>query len=119
MKVIAPRRCKSYFTEGKEYDVFNVNGNLFNIKTDLGYDATCLFERCSHLYGGNWIIKDERLDERLKKYNVLFIREGENISTGITYHSETVTGALRKFFSENKNALFLSVSSEDLFKLKY
>lgn len=116
MKVIAPKRCNEYLTDGKEYEAFDIYQDMFTITTDVGMKAKCLLKGCNHLNGGDWIIDTEKTK---KKYHVLFIREGENISTGITYHSETVTGALRKFFSENKNALFLSVSSEDLFKLKY
>jgi len=116
MKVIAPKRCNEYLTVGKEYEAFDIYQDMFTITTDVGMKAKCLLKGCNHLNGGDWIIDTEKTK---KKYHVLFIREGENISTGITYHSETVTGALRKFFSENKNALFLSVSSEDLFKLKY
>lgn len=114
MKVIAPKGCPKYFTQGKEYEVINIDGNLFTIRTEYGL-ASCLFKGCRHLNGGDWIIKHEGL----KKYHVLFMREGENISTGITYYSETVTGALRQFFSDNPTALFLSVSSEDLFNLKF
>lgn len=114
MTVIAPKGCKEYLTEGKEYEVINIDGSLFTIRTEYGI-LICLFKGCSHLDGGDWIIKHERL----KKYHVLFMREGENISTGITYYSETVTGALSHFFYDNPTALFLSVSSEDLFNLKF
>lgn len=114
MTVIAPKGCSEYLTEGKEYEVINIYGNLFTIRAEYGL-VTCLFKGCGHLNGRDWIIKSERL----KKYHVLFMREGENISTGITYYSETVTGALRQFFSDNPTALFLSVSSEDLFNLKF
>lgn len=115
MKVIAPRGCSEYLTEGKEYEAFDIYQDMFTITTDVGMKAKCLFKDCRHLSGGDWIIAPERL----KKYHVLFMRNGENISTGITYYSETVTGALRQFFNENRNALFLSVSSEDLFNLKF
>lgn len=115
MKVIAPKGCPKYFKEGKEYEVVNVYGNRFKVVDDNNFIEVCRFNGCEHLNGGDWIIKSERL----KKYHVLFMREGENISTGITYHAETVTGALRKFFSDNPTALFLSVSSEDLFNLKF
>lgn len=115
MKVIAPKGCSEYFTEGKEYWAFGIYQDMFTVINDIGNRVTCLFKGCGHLNGRDWIIKSERL----KKYHVLFMREGENISTGITYYSETVTGALRHFFYDNPTALFLSVSSEDLFNLKF
>jgi len=115
MTVIAPKGCPKYFTQGKEYEVSNIYEDMFTVKNDTGNILRCLFKGCGHLNGRDWIIKSERL----KKYHVLFMREGENISTGITYYSETVTGALRQFFSDNPTALFLSVSSEDLFNLKF
>lgn len=114
--VIAPEGCPQYLTAGKEYETFDVSGDFFSIKSDDGMACKCIFKGCPHLGFKDWIIKGKQPN---KKYHIVFMEPDQTRSTGITYEAETVTGALRQFFAENTNALFLYVASEDLFKLKY
>ena len=66
MKVIAPSGCESYLTEGKEYEVFNVEMLLnpscefkFEFIADNGGHEYSVLKGTSHLNGKDWIIKEE------------------------------------------------------------
>jgi hypothetical protein len=67
MKVIAPSGCESYLTEGKEYEVFNVeilsNPSCefkFEFIADNGGQEYSVLKGSSHLNGKDWIIKEEK-----------------------------------------------------------
>ncbi len=73
MKVIAPSGCEDYLTEGKEYEVFDVelyknHGYFFIIIDDDGDRLPCLFNDCRHLNGGNWIIKQEKKLKSMREF---------------------------------------------------
>ena len=58
--VIAPNSCTKWLTAGKEYEVIQVdkyNKDLFVIVNDGLEQICCFLERCTHLNGGNWIVK--------------------------------------------------------------
>ena len=62
--VIAPEGCHEYLTAGKEYNVLGMwdewdlyLGYKFKIIDDNNENADCLENNCTHLNGGNWIIK--------------------------------------------------------------
>jgi hypothetical protein len=65
MKVIAPKGCCHYLTEGKEYSAFDVREIekplyfSFKIVNDNGTILSSILKTCSHLNYGNWIIKQE------------------------------------------------------------
>ena len=69
MKVIAPSGCKSWLTEGKEYEVFDVRPSriskyCFSIFDDGGVDLRCCLINSAHLNNGNWIIKQDTTTPR-------------------------------------------------------
>ena len=76
MKVIAPSGCCEYLTEGKEYEVFDVEKNsdgiFFNVKADIGIKSFCRIKNCSHLNGGNWIIKSKSTPRNLTTTTVKY-----------------------------------------------
>lgn len=83
MKVIAPSGCENYLTEGKEYEVFNVELSHnkecefnFNFIDDKRKSKYSILKGSAHLNGQDWIIKNEtnmKLSEKLLKeiYNAV------------------------------------------------
>jgi len=62
--VIAPEGCSEYLTPGRRYEVRSAKSGQceqgrFRITTDMGLNASCRFNECPHLNGGDWIIPDE------------------------------------------------------------
>ena len=58
--VIAPDTGGRWLTAGKEYKVIEVDvicNDLFVIVNDGLEQICCSLNRCSHLNGGNWIVK--------------------------------------------------------------
>ena len=56
--VIAPEGCSKYLTPNKEYEVIEtINYNIFEIKDDDNENIICKLNRCGHLNGKNWILK--------------------------------------------------------------
>jgi len=45
-------------TPHKVYDVFNEDGNSFNLKDDNGGTRLCLKEQCAHICHGAWVFAD-------------------------------------------------------------
>lgn len=45
---------RSHFIAGKPYEVTNDNGRMFNITSETGNMAFCLWGGCAHLDGENW-----------------------------------------------------------------
>jgi len=45
-------------TPHKVYDVFNEDGDSFNLKDDNGGTRLCLKEQCAHICHGDWVFAD-------------------------------------------------------------
>jgi hypothetical protein len=63
MKVISTITRGNYLKKGNEYFVENVKESKcfkysFDIIDDSGAKLFCLLEKCNHLNGDNWIIKN-------------------------------------------------------------
>lgn len=59
--VIAPEGCEDYLTAGREYVVIDVSKkekDVFCVLADNGTKMYCLLQKCGHLNGKNWIIKN-------------------------------------------------------------
>ena len=49
---------KGRFTPYKMYEVFNEDGDSFNLKDDNGGTRLCLKEQCAHICHGDWVFAD-------------------------------------------------------------
>jgi len=49
---------KARFTPHKVYEVFNEDGDSFNLKDDTGDIRFCLENGCAHICCGNWVLAD-------------------------------------------------------------
>ncbi|HRH58897.1 MAG TPA: hypothetical protein PLS10_14700, partial [Chitinophagales bacterium] len=49
---------KARFTPHKVYEVFNEDGDSFNLKDDTGDIRFCLENGCAHICCGNWVFAD-------------------------------------------------------------
>jgi hypothetical protein len=93
-KVIAPKGCNSYLTEGKEYEVLNINtgseyyGIMFSTISDTGYEIFCFERKCGHLNHQDWIIptNEETPDYRHWK--------NQQLDLDTDYHSGARTGMI-------------------------
>ena len=62
--VVAPKGCREWLTEGKEYNVVKTGlyarpgGHSFEIMDDDGDMIGCIENGCSHINNRNWIIKE-------------------------------------------------------------
>lgn len=54
-KVKAPEGFYGHLTPNKIYDVIWNDGVLFKITDDEGSKIHCLFKKCAHINGNNWI----------------------------------------------------------------
>ncbi|MEX0595971.1 MAG: hypothetical protein WD512_05665 [Candidatus Paceibacterota bacterium] len=57
--VIAPVGCEMYLTAGKEYLVIGEVKLFFSIIDDYGDVINCVWEKCFHAGGKDWIIKNK------------------------------------------------------------
>ena len=56
---IAPKKCWHYLTPGKKYPVLDIDMDYFTIYSDNGMRLFCRQKKCAHLYGGNWILRNQ------------------------------------------------------------
>ena len=117
MKVIAPKGCESYLTEGKEYEVFNVEMLLnpscefkFEFIADNGGHEYSVLKGTSHLNGKDWIIKEEKPSKSVNIKYEFEILIGYLTETDNTYAKKKVKriyNQLKKLTKDNPNDLTL------------
>ncbi len=64
MKTAKPSVTTDFIKAGKEYPVKEVRGEGFTIdkkylELSADSDLHCLYEGCTHLGGGNWVIEEK------------------------------------------------------------
>jgi len=79
-------------TPHKVYDVFNEDGDSFNLKDDNGGTRLCLKEQCAHICSGDWVLAD--IVEEVK----------EAVATEVVVQADTTPKKTKKWseWIENK-----------------
>ena len=110
MKVIAPKGCEEWLTEGKEYEVFNSEEGGFYTICDNGEKIYTAIKGSGHLRGKDWIIKDETPSKSVNiKYEFELLIEVLT-ATDNTYAKKKVKriyNQLKKLAKDNPNDLTL------------